>query len=951
MRVLSILLAVLLLPAAWAMGGHDPVEACELDIAPVHAVDDGHTHYHHAMAVGAHAHGDEWFAADHTHGMMHGGHDEGGHMDACDQTGVLRMFGDISAIPKLRLTDAVVGTEPSVIVRNEGYAIDPQKAQSLLHLQGDAALAASGFPGSGTMADPYIIEGYAISQRLTLQDTDACVVVRNNVVDGSFIEGPLVDPLDLIRTLDNVALAREALDAAREAVGAAADARALTLEDVHIAQADLQAWRDARTSYLDAVSAARAALDAWSEGRVPYLDDLAAARADFDAWKDGRVPVVDDLVAARDALGTNSQALTANQELLQALRADALALRDEMAMQAEVPELPENINSFLSEVRASDDGTLADLLDQLQEVADQVAAAKSERAELRADRIELVAARDDATTALGAYDAPRDELKAAIVAALDARNQYDASRDALVAALDAARVDQGLHDDQKDALVAALDAARAIDATALESLSAARAERDLAREALDAARAVAEEGEIIWLGELYEDLDAVVQAALEAARRLVVEDAQLVLDWNGPCVHAYHNVVDDLRVNQNNARLGYATGGVIEDNRIFDVGQLRHYDGVFRDNEIGDLAHWEGFLSGESPASSRAANVDGFNQGQLVNNAFYGFVDLDFHGHHHGTGFFSPHSHYHGNDMTRLYGDDGMLMHDHTFRWTSVVFANNIVIDPAGQGLRYEDRNHAGDDRQANSENVEQLNEAHLHRSIIELQRNTVVGSLSVDVFNADGIDIWSDTLTPVQFDVLGRVVDAVLHLGADIINTHSGRNDGWLRIEDNRVLDPSGGMGAYEIRDAKEFDLRFVGNQAVSIGHGARPGDLHIGDLQQLDLEALNWGGMQHEGDTGLLLARIKDGEATICQNRLSGFDAGFVAKDRIMEDATIRTCADNNFSGDPYTEVRFTAYPKQEPGLTQPIQDAIEEVAGDAPGHAAEPVLDAIDAASSSL
>ncbi len=949
MRIQVLLTALVLLPAAWAMGSSDSVEACDLDVSPVHAVDDGHAHYHHLAPAGAHAHGGEMLPSDHVHGAMHGGHGghEGGHADPCDQTGVMRMFPDIGGIPKLSLNDAVIGTEPSVIVRDEGYAMDPQKAQTLLLLQSDAALAASGFPGSGTMADPYIIEGYAISERLTLKDTDACVVVRNNVIDGSFIEGPLVNPADILRTLDDVIEARDALMAARDAVEQAASARALTLDDVRMAQADLQAWRDARTSYVDAVVEARESLDVWKEGRQPYLDDVASARADFNAWKDGRVPYVDALVAARDALSVNSLALSANQDERLSLRADAEAIHQEMAAQKDVPALPENLNAFLDDVRASDDGTLSDLLDQLQGVADQMDLNKAERIDLRDERQGLVVDRDQAKADLGAYDLPRTDLVAAVKDAVAARIQYDDGRDPLVAALNAARLDLGAHDAEKDALVAALEQARAIDGISLDALNAARAERNLAREALNAARAVAAQGELMWLGTVYKDLDAIVQAALEAAKRAVTEDAQLVLDWNGPCVHAYHNVVDDLRVNQNNARLGFATGGVIEDNRIFDVGQLRHYDGIFRDNEIGDLAHWQGFLDGNSPASSRAANVDGFNQGQLLNNVFYGSVDLDFHGHHHGTGFFSPHSHYHGNDLTRLHDDEGMLMHDHRFRWTSVMFADNIVIDPAGQGLRYEDQNHAGDDRQANSENVEQLNEAHMHRSLIELQQNTIVGSLQVDVFNADGIQIWSDTLTPVRFDALGRVLDAVLHVGADIINTHSGRNDGWLNIVDNRVLDPSGGMGAFQVSEAKEFALDFIGNEAVSIGHGGAPGDISLGDLETVDLQSLDWGGEQHETDTGLLFMRMKDGEATICNNALYGFDSGFLATQRIMEDVAIRTCSDNTFSGDPYTSVRFTAYPKGEASLTDPVREVLEASLGDAPGHAVEPVLDAADQA----
>jgi hypothetical protein len=133
--------------------------------------------------------------------------------------------------------------------------------------------------------------------------------------------------------------------------------------------------------------------------------------------------------------------------------------------------------------------------------------------------------------------------------------------------------------------------------------------------------------------------------------------------------------------------------------------------------------------------NARIANVDGFNQGLLHHNTFYGSIDLKFHGHHHGTGFEADHSHYHGSNDTRA--DEHP--HDHTQRWTSVFFIDNHVIDPEGYGLRYTDRNHAGDDRTANSEDEETLRDPHRHFTHVVLARNIVEGApIWIDVFNAD---------------------------------------------------------------------------------------------------------------------------------------------------------------------------------------------------------------------
>jgi hypothetical protein len=237
-------------------------------------------------------------------------------------------------------------------------------------------------------------------------------------------------------------------------------------------------------------------------------------------------------------------------------------------------------------------------------------------------------------------------------------------------------------------------------------------------------------------GDLYlADTDACVEIKENFIR------GQLSLNWNGQCVFVHHNYIRDLRVNENIRRDGYATGGLMEMNKIDYIGQLRHYDGEFRHNVVGPRGPLNLFEQVFETVplpffhDPRVANVDGFNQGIIHHNTFHGSVDLDFHGHHHGSDFFASHSHYHGRDSGRMAEHD----HDHTDRWTSVFFTDNLIVDPEGWGLRYEDQAHAGDDRRAASEQEETLELDHVHHTWVQIARNTIEGApLWVDVYHAD---------------------------------------------------------------------------------------------------------------------------------------------------------------------------------------------------------------------
>lgn len=335
---------------------------------------------------------------------------------------------------------------------------------------------------------------------------------------------------------------------------------------------------------------------------------------------------------------------------------------------------------------------------------------------------------------------------------------------------------------------------------------------------------------------------------------------QLTLNWNGQCVWAHHNYIEDLRVNENVKRTGFATGGLIELNKIEFIGQIRHYDGEFRHNLVGPRGPDSMFdeVLETTPLLAPdllVANVDGFNQGLFHHNTFHGSVDLDLHGHHHGTGFFAPHSHYHGSNGTKA----EMHPHDHTQRWTSVKFVDNKVIDPDGYGLRYEDRNHAGDDRTARSEDEEMLDEPHRHYTHIVIARNEVTDAgIWVDVFNADD-------------------------------DRHYDRNPGTLEVVDN-VIDYKpmdrehmlgifyfGGGGPFEptglmVQTAKEVQLVVTGNR-LSFTPNEEQEDPTNPDL----LAAF---GGEEPDPAAIRLGGIKDSRLTLQDNVFDGFYYGIYAR-----------------------------------------------------------------------
>ncbi|MHB8585305.1 MAG: hypothetical protein ACYDDF_05650 [Thermoplasmatota archaeon] len=193
----------------------------------------------------------------------------------------------------------------------------------------------------------------------------------------------------------------------------------------------------------------------------------------------------------------------------------------------------------------------------------------------------------------------------------------------------------------------------------------------------------------------------------------------LTLDWTGRGGLVCENHIGDLRVNNNDAHTGPHTAGRIEHNDFDTVSQIRHYNGDFLWNVVGDK------LAADVPASTLSAsgqtpdtvvlNIAGMNAADFAYNTIYGGVDMKLHGHHFNS---SP--------------------GDWVDRYQLYEFHDNTIIDPDGFGLRYNDLNHAGDDRTAASDPEPQLNLPHREFTTVVIENNTIVGApLRVEIFNA----------------------------------------------------------------------------------------------------------------------------------------------------------------------------------------------------------------------
>ena len=111
-------------------------------------------------------------------------------------------------------------------------------------------------------------------------------------------------------------------------------------------------------------------------------------------------------------------------------------------------------------------------------------------------------------------------------------------------------------------------------------------------------------------------------------------------------------------------------------------------------------------------------------------------MDIKLHGHYHGS-CVPCHAHNHA-ESAESEARHGHAM-DHALRHHALDFENNTILVEGGRALRVNDRNHAGDDRTANSEPNQELEEPHEHHTFLRLANNRLTGGPVVfDVVNAD---------------------------------------------------------------------------------------------------------------------------------------------------------------------------------------------------------------------
>lgn len=241
----------------------------------------------------------------------------------------------------------------------------------------------------------------------------------------------------------------------------------------------------------------------------------------------------------------------------------------------------------------------------------------------------------------------------------------------------------------------------------------------------------------------------------------------LILDWTGQGGYVHHNEINNLRTNRNVERTGDPTAAVIESNHILRVEELRHFDGIVANNTIGR----EPLLKLVDLGPDVVLNIAGLNGAGIHDNLILGGVDMKIHGHHHSDAA-GAHSHNHAEADAAQKEDH---MENHQVRYVDFLFYNNTIRDD-GFGLRYNDLNHAGDDRTATSEQEPDLEKPHVHHTRVAIVNNVIDGAaLEVAVLNAED-----------ERHLPGETAELV--------------------IAKNRILKPQAGDGIFvhDVRDAR---------------------------------------------------------------------------------------------------------------------------------------------------
>lgn len=994
MRAAVCVLVLVLLSGVPLGGAHvfnheDRHEICQVYGSPTsHAIGDGHAHTHDdAHAAGMHDH-DPCKQVR----MNYPGYE-----NKAPLSEILPPTHELDPLQLLFSDGDATNTE--VFIGGEAYQFPVPEgtfhAQSGLNVLSDLQAAGMGFPGSGTYDDPYIVEGYLITGNMVFKDTSKCFVIRNNVVVNRVAVAPLIpDPLNITKLVDLVPY--------WEDVKQQAEALRQQYLDNQVVWNNQKAVWDAEKAVRDQDKAGMDALMA------DYQAQASAWQAEFDQFEQDYIDAVLETQAladdfewyARDYLGY----LTVTQpsrDYAQYIDFGSRNVLDMDALQPAFEAYQEDLDDDVSNEDVEGwvlgnpppptppPGFWGNQQDWDMEIQNY-----------QSYRDWILGVIDDYWNPLIANEPDEAAYQQFVSDYAAFQVRYDAfyvDYNAFLANHNAFLVDYDAFQDEFDQVWtetgADIAAANNHFAKAAEYVSEYTGTLgtllyDTAEELLD------------WVMEVLFDILDILDL-----NNVAQNTGQFILDWNGQCIHAYNNVVNDLRVNQNNDRTGWATGGILEDNRFFTIGQIRHYDGIFRENEVGNRAHLMSLLDPSvvpAAASARSINNDGANQGWYFDNVIYGQVDLDFHGHHHSAGFFAPISHYHGSSKDVAYmransactatdasvngakangpykdypsdndidvlgetvverpdTNPNCLPHwDHGKRWTSVFFNDNVVIDPSGVGLRFEDRDHRADDEKANSENMLELKKPHFHQKWVQLEGNVVVGKIFVDILNAAGTSLWSDNWAAVTSSLgAARTAEALAHPGAEIVNSHPYRNDAWLDIQRNSVFQTqSTGILVSDAEDLTLFQLK--DNHGFALPKDIAPGmtrtqfvdwlrasEGRTPNAVQADIQS--WGGQDRGVQTLLTLANLRDAfTVQHCGNTARGLDKGLTATDRIYDDGAsiILACGSSDWgAANPAVDIRYTAVAGTLPRCTDDLR---EETKDTDDFYASELVLDTAD------
>jgi hypothetical protein len=963
---------------------------------------DGHAHWHHTgPATSAHHHGTTLMAAGHTHSAVT--------HDPCLQ--VRMKYPDYLSYATIPLEEVDPPTEeidplatlfpaddPNrsrvYVAGGEAYefpvATNQWKVQTSFAITSDLQAAGMGLPGDGSPGNPYVIEGYIIKGNLLVKNTSKCFVIKNNVVVNRVIPGSVIpDPGSIISLKPLIPIWEAAIQAAED-LRAQVDAEKL-LEDAEQAardalladwNADLADWNAEKSTWNAQAAQWQATWNAYAAEYFDMVQETEFLASDFEAYASQYQNVVQPAKGHSPYVDYALETVT-----------DLDGVRAAFEPYQQDGTLPANDNV---------EGWINANPPPAQPPADWWGSAQAWQYEVQNYQdyqqhiVDLINSYWNDVIAGAPDDAAYQQFLADHAAFQAAYSQFVADYNAFKAVYDSetALYQQFLQHHQ--------------NVYATTGVDIQQAQAKLAEAAAFDFKYVGQLGT-----KLFNTADQLLQWAIKLLLGLLdpldpnnvaQNTGQLILDWNGQCVHAYNNVVHDLRVNQNNDRTGFATGGIIENNRFYTIGQIRHYDGIFRDNEVGNRAFLHQLVKPSvtpAAATGRSINNDGANQGWYYDNVIYGNVDLDFHGHHHSAGFFAPKSHYHGSTTTVSYmrtatgctatydtpdpakregpawdhrtdndievfdmtvvekaDNENCLPHfDHAKRWTSVFFNDNIVIDPNGVGLRFEDRDHRADDEQANSENLRELKRPHYHQKWVQLEDNTIVGKIFVDVLNAAGTNLWTDDWSAVgSASGTGRVQESLNHPGAEIVTSHPYRNDAWLDIQRNNILQTqSAGVLVADAADLTLFQLK--DNRAFAFPKDYTTTKTPMEMLAWIkgvagrsttevwdDIKAL--GGADRGVQTFAHLAFLRN-QFTVehCNNIGRGLDRGLAATDRIYDDqqSIIQACGTSDYQGaNPAVDIAYTPMPTG--GLR--CTEKMREYMGDTDDfYASETVFDVLD------